>query len=219
MTGRRAKDPLTAATTSLLLPALEPLGFRKKSSRVIGRIRSDILQFLDLQVSSFGSKDFYVNYASVSLFLPREFLVLQPGGRLRNAGGAEAWWPASSHDIAIASMQEVVPAFQNQVTPFFTSTETVEGLLGFLLTEDWASQHHLKFELGCCLAILGRIEEAERHLTQAISLYRADGRKWCQDYITKCEELIAAIRRGVASELFQEWTRWSVRGLRLEKLA
>jgi hypothetical protein len=90
MAGRRSKDPLPVATTSLLLPALRPLGFTKKSAWVIGRIRNEILQLLDLQLSSFGSGDFCVNYASVSLFFPRAVLVVQPGGRLRNAGASEA---------------------------------------------------------------------------------------------------------------------------------
>lgn len=208
-----------AATTSVLLPALGPLGFKKRSPRVIGRIRNGIFQFLDLQMSSFGEKNFCVNYASVSLSFPRAFLVLEPGGRLRNAGGTEAWWPASSHDMADNSMQEVVQAFQDQAIPFFTSTETVGGLLDVLLTQDRMPQHHVKFELGCCLAKLGRMEDAEGYLARAISLYRADGRTWCQEYITKCEELIGAIRRGVASDLLQEWTRQSMRVLRLEKLA
>ena len=218
MTGRRSKDPLTASATSLLLPALRPLGFKKKSARVIGRIRNEIFQLLDLQVSSFGSGDFCVNYASVALFCPREFLVLQPGSRLRNASGVEVWWPARSHDMANASMQEVVQALQGQAIPFFEATGTVAGLLDLLLSENWASRHHLEFELGCCLVRLGRIEEAERHLTQGISLYQSDGRKWCQDGIARSEELLGAIRRGVASELLQEWTRQSVRKLRLEEL-
>jgi hypothetical protein len=121
--------------------------------------------------------------------------------------------------MADNSMQEVVQAFQDQAIPFFTSTETVGGLLDVLLTQDRMPQHHVKFELGCCLAKLGRMEDAEGYLARAISLYRADGRTWCQEYITKCEELIGAIRRGVASDLLQEWTRQSMRVLRLEKLA
>jgi hypothetical protein len=64
----RSTDPLTAATTGILIPALRLQGFQRNSNRVIARIKDDILQFLDLQLSAYGGKDFCINYASISLF-------------------------------------------------------------------------------------------------------------------------------------------------------
>ena len=125
----RSADPLTAATTAILLPQIRPAGFRRKTNRVIARVCSDILQFLDLQLSAFGGKAFCVNYASISLFCPREFLVLQPGDRLRRDNGAEAWVSAKTHEEADESMKLVAQLFTIQALPFFDSTRTPEGLL------------------------------------------------------------------------------------------
>jgi hypothetical protein len=63
----RSSDPLTAATTSILIPELRFFGFRRKTNRLIARIQDDILQFFDLQLEAYGSKGFCVNYASLSL--------------------------------------------------------------------------------------------------------------------------------------------------------
>ena len=46
------------------------------------RISDGILQLLNFQRSGFGGGDFCVNYASMPLFLPRDGIVLEPGGRL-----------------------------------------------------------------------------------------------------------------------------------------
>src|SRR4051794_33981471 len=84
----RSSDPLTAATTSILIPELWSHSFRRKTNRIIARIQDDILQVFDLQLSAYGGKDFCINYASLSLFCPREYLILQPGARLTRENGA-----------------------------------------------------------------------------------------------------------------------------------
>jgi len=215
----RSTDPLTAATTTIPLPSLRSLEFRPKTNRVIARLSVGILQFFDLQLSAYGGKDFCVNYASLSLFRPRDYLILQPGDRLRGNNRAEAWMPAASGEAADASMREVTRMAHDQALPFFESTKTVEGLLACLENENWGSTHHLNLEKACCSAKLGRLSQAQGYALRAIELYREDGRAWCSEGIQHCERLLSAILTGEADGLLRAWETHSIEKLRLQKLA
>jgi hypothetical protein len=214
----RSADPLAAAVTSILLPFLRPHGFRRKSNRVLARLSADILQFFELQLSAHGGKEFCVHYAALALFCPRDHWVLQPGDRLRRENGAEAWFPAASHEVADTSMREVTQMARDQALPFLDATRTVEGLLAILEKERWGSQHHLSLEKGCCAAKLGRLDAAQEYLHRAIALYREDGRAWCAEGIERCEQLLAAIRAGAADDLLRQWTTHSIGRLRVQSL-
>jgi hypothetical protein len=214
----RSSDPLTAATTSILIPELRSHGFRRKSNRIIARIQDDILQFFDLQMSAYGGKDFCVNYASISLFYPRDYLLLQPGARLKKDNGAEAWLLAKTHDDADASMAKVANMVQTQALPFFEATKSVDGLLECFNRENWGSRHHLYLEMAFCEARMGRFGEAQAHALRAIELYREDGRDWCAKYIDLCQRLIAGIERNKLTAMFQHWIQHSLGKLGLSKI-
>src|SRR5262245_17310454 len=206
----RSSDPLTAATTSILIPELRLHRFRRKTNRIIARIQDDILQFFDLQLEAYGSKEFCVNYASLSLLWPRDYLILQPGARLNRENRAEAWLPAKTHNEADASMAKVVNMVQTQALPFFDATKSVGDLLECLKGESWGSRHHLYLEMAFCEARLGRCDDAKSHALQAIDLYREDSRAWCPEYIELCQRLIGGIESNKLAEMFQGWIDHSV---------
>jgi hypothetical protein len=214
----RSADPLTAATTALLLPFLRPHGFKRKSNRLIVRITDGVAQFVHIHLSCWGGKDFRVHYVALPLFCPRDYLILQPGDTLNRENGAEAWFPAQTHELAGASMETVVRMLHEQALPFFDATRTVQGLLGCLRRERWGSDHHLNMEKGCCLARLHQLDEAQERLHRAIDLYREDGRDWCEGFIQQCECLLVSIRAGRADEQLREWTRHSVTALGFQSL-
>jgi len=201
-----------------LNPELRSHGFRRKTNRLIARIQDDILQFFDLQLSGYGGKDFCVNYASISLFCPRDYMILQPGARLKRENGAEAWLSAKTHEVADVSMAQVANMAQTQALPFFDATKSVDGLLGWLNRENWGSRHHLYLEMAFCEARLGRISEAKALAVGAIELYREDGRDWCPGYIDLCEQLIAGIESNNLTERFQRWIEHSDGKLGLSKI-
>lgn len=214
----RSSDPLTAATTSILIPRLRQQGFRRKTTRIIARIQNDIFQFFDLQLEAYGSKTFCVNYATLSLFWPRDYLVLQPGGRLNSDNGTEAWLPAKTHDEADASMVKVVNMAENQALPFFDTTKSVAGLLECLSHENWGSRHHQLLERAFCEARLGRLDDAKSHARQAIDLYREDGRAWSSEYIELCQQLIGGLEGDRLPEMFERWIDHSGGKLGLSKI-
>lgn len=67
---KRSKDPLMASTTAILKPAAGAAGFEKLTARMFGRIRHDILQWFNVRVSMYGSREFCLNYSSQPLFIP-----------------------------------------------------------------------------------------------------------------------------------------------------
>lgn len=216
---RRSKDALTASTTSILMPSLRPYGFIRLTNRTIARERNHILQFIYLQLSSWGGRTFCVNYVALLLFKPRDHFVLQPGGRLRvREGGPSGWWDSDTHDNADKSMNEITSLLIEDIVPWFDYCQTVKGLNKLLAKERWGSDHHLEFEKACCLAYLGKHRESKRRLKKAISLYKKDGREWCSKYIQQCQELLDSIDEGTNDYVMSEWVEYSIRNLRLSKL-
>lgn len=216
---KRSKDPLTAATTSVVLPALKPLGFVRVKTRIIGRLRNDILQFLSFQLSGYGGKDFCVNYASLSLFRPREFFSLD--GRLTKHlkhGGIRQWWSAKTHEAADNSMADIVSTLQEELLPWFNGTDTVSGLLEYLNKQNWSARHHLEFERACCLARLDIIDDARKAAERALHLYQEDWRDWCKPYAAWCKKLIGSIDSDRYQDTLMEWRQLSIDKLKLQWL-
>src|SRR5215210_4936016 len=164
-------DPLTAATTAELIPIIRPHGFQRRSTRLFGRLGECAFQLLHIQKSSYGGGDFCVDYASMMLFPPEDNIVLQPGNRLERARGRDAWWPAASHEQAQTSMGEVAHAVVTQALPFFNATRSASGLYAYLMKDDWGSRHHLELARGTCLAWMGDVARARKHLEHAARLY------------------------------------------------
>lgn len=223
-------DAITTATRTVLLPELRPLEFQPRTDRVVGRIVDGILQFLSVHVSSRGSRQFCVNYASLCLCRPRDFLSLSPGGILGPSGKPrprfqpfrrqpqQSWFPGATDTEAADSMRQILVLVRREAVPFFEQTRTVSGLLEYLEHQDWASRHHLEFELGCCLARMGQHAEAQAHLEQALREYEADGRDWCVPEADRVRRLLAALDQNQAFRQLSEWEAESVRSLDVSQL-
>jgi hypothetical protein len=212
---RRARDPLTAALSDIFLPAVRPLGFDRQSARLVVRLSDGILQLLSFQKTAYGGGDFCVNYASMALFLPREYIVLEPGGRLTGRPlHVDRWWSSADHETADRSMAEVLDAFHVQGRPFFESTRTVSGLLHHLLPIR-LDDHHYEFCRGACFARLGSVNEAVLRLRRAVELYHADGRDWCAQFADQATTLMKACQLGTHSSVLAEWEAFTRSRLRL----
>jgi Domain of unknown function (DUF4304) len=165
------KDPLTAATTSILKPAVTPLGFQKLGSRSFGRVFDSVLQYFSLQLSAWGSKDFAVNYAAITLCQPHDYMVLQPGGRLPRGKSGDGWWKSATRELADNSMHSVVERFNAHCVPWFERTRTTAGLLAVLIelsSEINPPNTHYLFDIACCQAKLSQLCEASITLGQAV---------------------------------------------------
>lgn len=222
----RPKDPLTAATNAILKPAIVPAGFIPVGGRLFARIRDGIVQYFALQLSTWGSRDFAVNYASMPLCPPREDFVIVCGGRLPRGKSGDGWWPSKHHAVADDSMRDVVERLTAHCLPWFERTSTTAGLLAVLLEEQAAlgrPDASTLFDIACCRAQLGEFTEAQAGLAEASAVLRAahDERRedtWILERVARCERLATAIEEGQAEELLAEWRAESVRNLKLEKL-
>src|SRR4051812_33066138 len=125
----RSKDPLTAATTTLWAPLLREHGFRKYTSRSFGCVRTNcVFQYIDIQLSVFGGKDFAVNYASVLITRLQEHVGSTTFRRLPRGKTHDGWWSAQTHERADESMQEICDKTRNIALPWFDTTSTALGL-------------------------------------------------------------------------------------------
>jgi len=213
------------------MPSLTPFGFSRFTSRIFAKVVEDVLQVVIVDLSRRGTRWFGIEYASLCLFRPRDTLPLQPGGLLfRNTPPKTIWqhifrikgrqtrFPGACIEEANASMTALVEIFPTQALPFFSKTDSVNGLCRQLEMERWGSKHHLNFEIGCCLARLNRLSEAERRLKQAAKLYEQDGRNWCEIEARRISLLLAAIEAGNTDKILDQWIQHSVTELGLSNL-
>ncbi len=201
------------------------MGFRKLGSRSFARVFDGVLQYLDLQLSAWGSRQFAVNYTAFTLYSPRDFFVLPCGGRLTRGKSPDGWWASKTHELADASMHDVAASIKTYCVPWFEKTRDTEGLLQVLLAEHTSFSRpdaHFLFDIGCCYTHLNRITLAKNALEQAISVYQEwyrelPDRKWCLQAITHCEHLLTAIHKSQYEQLLSEWLDHSVQHLKLDK--
>jgi hypothetical protein len=213
----RSKDPLLAATTSILLPAVKPFGFQRRTPRSLDRICDDALHTISPWYSGWGGRNFYIPYSVMPLVPPTDFEYVARGARLRNPRNTESWL-GQTHELADASMHRAVELLQVEVLPnFFARMETTESFLAYLQQRPEAD-HHEHFRRACCLVKLQRLDEAMLELNAAIDGYVACGYDWCFPKAAQCEEMRNAIRAGAHQRLYHDWKAQTIRNLRLEKI-
>jgi hypothetical protein len=218
MAKSRSKDPLLAATTSILLPVVKPYGFQRYGSRKLVRICDDVLHLIGPWYSGWGGRVFYIDCCALGLTPPTDGIYLTWGDRLRDEMTGHDSWPGQTHELADASMERVVQLMYKRVLPsYFQRLETMEDFLA-LLEKRPDPDHHVHFQRACCLVKLQRLDEAGGQLTAAIRQYVEDGRSWCFPKAAQCEEMLKAIGEGTSLEVYERWKAETIRKLRLEKV-
>ena len=211
---RRSKDPLRAAASSILCPALRPLGFRAYRARAFVRVVGDVLHYMDLQLAKYGTKEFAVNYAAMPLFPPTPHIILSTGGRVPRGDTGDGWWPSASHEDADASMVDCVARIQSVAAPFWERTSDLAILRDILL----GSRNPGQLLAGaCCEARLGS-SDALRATARALGELQRwyaemPGRIWCVENIAQAESLADALKAGAVQGLLDEWRHTTLSSL------
>lgn len=220
----RSKDALAAATTSFWAPLLREHGFKKSTKRSFGRVKYDcVFQYIDLQLSSFGGKEFAVNYASILITRLQGGVGSTTFHRLPRGKSHDGWWSAKTLERADESMQDVCDKTRNIALPWFDSTSSAMGLAQELVNLAENRNPHTFFELGCCYATAGDLAEAIAPLQEAIRLFQKSydempERTWALRERSLAENLVAAIADGTHASLLSSWRDQSVVNLKLEKV-
>lgn len=104
-------------------------GFCKYKTNAYARINAiGLLEYIDLQKESHGSKTFCVNFAAMPLYCEKEHVVLDLGNRLGSyICGIDVWWDYAGADIAKESFSNVAAAIEKYVLPWFAQLATEEG--------------------------------------------------------------------------------------------
>jgi hypothetical protein len=198
-------DELAKAITKIVYPALKPDGFHRARKRDLIRVENGISQLLCLQVSGWGGREFCVNVA-VNLIAANEFVSLLPGFRLaRDESGGDLWLPSKTKEEAEQSADVILEVVRTTALPYFEKARTIQGYYELLSGERWASSHHLNFERGVAATLCSDEATAQRHLAEAIRIYKEDGRDWCANYIDRAAQLQHALATGNAMRLLREW--------------
>jgi hypothetical protein len=194
-------DEMKRALTSTILPALSPLGFRKRGTRDLLRIDGPIVQRLYFQLTAWGGRDFCTT-CCVNLVPADEIATLQPGFRL----GGGKWLPSLTDQQAADSAALVLRWIMVEAIPFFERSRTLLGYEKTVAGQEWGAEHHQKFRRAVALALSEMWEEADQLLQEAKALYLEDGRDWVGGYIARIDALAAALQGGTATDLLQQWT-------------
>lgn len=205
----RSKDPLTAATTSILQPGLESAGFAKLTARVFVRLRSPIVQHVSVSLSRWGGNRFSVCYSSMPLFVPATDFTLMVGGWFPRDGHENGEWSKKHHDAADHAMNSVLDEFQTGILPWFDRTDTVDAIIPILTSMAYTPKGPRELELGACHAWLGNVDAAKAVLS-------FDGGNHVAREL--CESLLTAIETGTHQSHLDGWQSNTVQSLELGKL-
>jgi hypothetical protein len=218
----RSRDPYTAAFNDFLKPILKKAGFGARSAREFGRVRGPIYQFIFLQLSQWGSRDFCVNYSAIPLFIPRERLSWVIGGRFPRGKTSDGWWPSKALDEAEDSMKDVAATFRSFAIPWFDRTASVRGLVDELMRFESSPNAHIHFEIGCCLAWISD-QQSVATLLNAQNLYESSyeemrSRDWCLKGASDCALLLNGIAEGSSQAVLTDWITKTVEALKIGRL-
>lgn len=208
----RSRDALTAAMTVFLAPTLREHGFKNTFTRAFARVMNDcVYQYISLQLSSYGSKTFAVNYNSI---------LLTGGGnsimrRLPCGNSHDGWWNAKTLKQADESMKDVCEKIKNFALPWFDSTSSVLSLAQELEKHVQHPNPYTFFDLGCCYATAGQLTDAIAPLQEAIRLFQYSydempDRTWALEQRKLAENLVAAIEAGTHATLLSDWRNQAV---------
>jgi hypothetical protein len=193
-------DELKRAITSIIFPALAPLGFRRRGMRDLLRVDGPIVQRLHFQLTAWGGRDFCTT-CCVNLVPADEIATLQPGFRL----GGGKWLPSLTDQQAADSAALALRWIMAEAIPFFERSRTLLGYEKTVACQEWGAKHHQKFQRAVALALSEMWDEADQLLREAKALYLEDGRDWVGGYIAKVDALAAALQSGTATNLLQTW--------------
>jgi len=194
-------DELKKAITSVILPVLAPLGFRRQGVRNLARVENEIVQKLYFQLAGGGTRDFRVTCCA-NLIPANDFATLRPGFEL----GSGRWLPSLIQQEAADSAALVLRWVIAEALPFFEQTRNLAGYADAIAAENWGTSHHGMFRRGVAMAQMGRTAEADALLEEARANYLDDNRPWVGDYIAKIDALNQALRTGGEIALIQTWT-------------
>jgi hypothetical protein len=215
---KRSKDALTAATNTYLKPFLIESGFHHISIRRFAKVRNEVLHFIGLQLSAYGSRDFCVNYASQSLLVPNDVIDIGFGDRLRMQR-SETWWPSKSHEEADVAMQDVVVLIKKQAITHFDETRSTKDYLKVITSRKNRRKSYYVMYRACCSARVGKKKLARKSAQESIKLCQSVNPDYWGSHIGHriqvMQNLLAAIDKGNEQDLLDEWMDQTIRALDL----
>ncbi|WNF22686.1 DUF4304 domain-containing protein [Mesobacillus jeotgali] len=189
--------------TKWIVKPLREYDFFRYKTAFVGRVTNDsIFQFINLQKDAYGGKTFTVNVGVRPLFIPHDYLSLQPGQRIGYFKyGADKWWSFKTEDRADHSFIEVNHIINDYVLEWFEQTSETNGLIN--LYTDSTQERIIPTSLNWRFFDLGHLYARQKQYGNAIDAmetaqkyFRLQPFAWCTEASEKCGEFIGILNKG-----------------------
>jgi hypothetical protein len=117
------------AITKYLKPVLEDRQFYKTHSKVFQRIRGDIIDTIEFQMSQYGSEVFYIHYYCSLLPSDKEYSYGDVRYRDERNENDNIRWIGDNEENANNAMHSLINALEIKILPWFDSIATVEDYM------------------------------------------------------------------------------------------
>jgi len=193
---KAADSCFNRAFTKYIVKEFTQYGFKRYKSRNIARIvNGSILQFINFQKEAHGDKSFTVNIAFRPLYIPHDFLILEPGSRIAKFNNqTDKWWYFTEIYVE-DSFKEVSQLLKDKVLYMFNTLSTTDELIKHynsnIFPISWYSdQSNGFYDLAYLFLKEHRFEEAIDNFTKASELYKAYGFDWSEEKYKECREVL-----------------------------
>lgn len=185
------------AFSKYIVKEFSQYGFKKYRSRFVARIIHDsIFQLITFQKDAYGRNQFTVNVSLRPLYIPHEFLILEPGERLTKfTNQTNKWWSFQTEIESEDSFNQVSQVLKDKVICMFDTLSTTNALINYYNTETfpitwYSSLANGLYDLAYMFLKEHRFEEAIENFIKACDLYKSFGFDWSEEKYKECKDVL-----------------------------
>lgn len=187
--------------------------FAIRGSLVVMTPMTHTLRGLCFEGSDYDARSFYVSYFFLPLFIPRDYLVLTFGERIRCAQGGDRW---NLDDVGVDSALRT--AIVERAVPFLSTIRTIQDMIAQLVPYADRRNVHAREAIAYAFARIGdqraraAIQDLERSLDCRIA--------WQAAMAGRAQTLLEMLRLGPAAvqEQLNQWQAHTISRLALTGL-
>ena len=206
---KEKKPSIVKALNETLVLSLKADGFETLKKNYFGRVTEDFFQYVKISVRTNSRREFLIEYASIFLSMPLEFIPLEPGGQFEGS-----WFWAENERILENSIKKVNELYIREYRGWFQDASELKSFLRILKTYGKKKQRvnsgHLDPIMGGCFLRMGEVKKAVLHIKRAKELF--DGfhaqnprGTWAEVYSRHSDCLLKAINEGDGIEPLDSW--------------
>ena len=226
MNPKKRKPSVTKAFKEFIFPLMKEDGFLQLNAKKYARIvDSDVLQTIILHVDSRLRRSYSIEYCSLIMSEPHEFLSLEIGGKFEKLSAGKSYGAVTEdmlektiHRAAIAYKEDALPKLQKQA-----SLEGIKNSYLLLRKNENYDNPNTLFSIACSYAALNDEKNAFDYAIETYELCKSmeptePNTEWVSTKIDLSDRLINALKSENYNNLLREWRDFTISSLKLDKL-